>query len=433
MIQGILAFSFNLNPEDSGRINPEFEPIQLLFNEDSEFSENNYKELIQTDDIFGTFYQQITGFFGEKEEYSNLYVGTLKKTPYQIISYFRQVSDGSQFLTISIFDLDDEIELFKDIIKDMASRLDDIYEKLAYAEKQNNLEKITNLNIRLKNEIKFAIFQIDRLSNLDKIQKVALIYNNELRLKVLEILRKYPVSREKLKRELQKKDPQVNLDILLRPFTELNIIKRDWIKGERDKKTGKITGRGEYLFLVKDLMLTRVPPQNILDRLEESSPQLYEPYKRRVDEFFAQYDPFEESMEDKREIASMLLNPDIYDFFLLMRNQYYPVKKIPKIFSEFAVTEVLIENLKKLGILTVIEDVAIDYKGKEDEGEGEEKKEEEEGEDWLLLLTDIKPITIFPEYLLKNIREAYKFTINYQVAKKAYDILETSYNEQIEF
>lgn len=431
MIQGIIAFKFSLNEEESGRINPEFEPIQLQFNEDSEYSEKNYDKLLHTDDIFGTFYQQITGLFGEKKEYSNIYVGNLKETPYQIISYFKQVSDGSQYLTISVFDLDDEIELFKEIITDMASRLDDIYEKLSLAESKNDLEKITNLNIRLKNEIKFAIFQIDRLSNLDKIQKVALIYNNDLRLKTLEMLRKYPLSREKLKKELQKIDPQVNLDILLRPLVELNIVKRDWIKGERDKKTGKIQGRGEYLFLVKDIMLTRVPRQNILDRLEESSPQLYEPYKQKVDEFFSQYDPFEEPMEDKKEIASMLLNPDIYDFFLLMQNQYYPVKKIPKIFSEFAVTEVLIENLKELGILTVIEDVAIEYKGKKEE-EGEEK-EEEEGEDWLLLLTDIKPITIFPEYLLKNIREAYKFTINYQVARKAYDILETSYNEQIEF
>ncbi|TFF97303.1 MAG: hypothetical protein EU547_04705 [Promethearchaeota archaeon] len=431
MIQSIIAFSFNLNPEESGRINPEFEPIQLQFNEDSEYSENNYEKLLDTNDIFGTFYQQITGLYQDKEEFSNLYVGNLKKTPYQIISYFKQVSDGSQYLTISVFDLDDEVELFKEIIGDMATRLDDIYEKLSFAKSQNDLEKITNLNIRLKNEIKFAIFQIDRLSNLDKIQKVALIYNSKLRLKILEILRKYPISRDKLKTDLQKIDPQVNLDILLRPLVELNIVKRDWIKGERDKKTGKIQGRGEYLFLVKDIMLARVPRQKILDRLEEASPQLYEPYKRKVDKFFAEYDPFKESMEDKIEIASMLLNPDIYDFFLLMQNQYYPVKKIPKIFSEFAVTEVLIENLKELGILTVIEDVAIEYKGKE-EGESEEE-EEEEGEDWLLLLTDIKPITIFPEYLLRNIREAYKFTINYQVAKKAYDILETSYNEQIEF
>lgn len=413
MIQGILTFKFELNEQDTGEINPEFEPIQLQFREDSEFGEANYQSMLVKNDIFATYYQQITGLFGRTYEYSNIYFGTLKETPFQIISYFKQVSDGSQYLTISVFDLDDEIDLFRDIITDMAERLDDIYEKLSLAQKNRELEKITNLNIRLKNELKFAIFQVDRLSNLDNIQKVALIYNNKLRMTILDQLREFPVSRERMKKELQKMNPTFNLDILLRPLTELNLIRRDWIKGERDDATGQIKNRGEYLFLIKDIMLARTPSQTTLESLQTTKPNLYNLYKKKVDEYFASYDPFKESMEDKQKLASMLLNPDIYDFFLLMRNHYYPTKKIPKIFSEFAVTEVLIKNLMDLGILTQIED--------------------EEGEEWILLLTDLKPITIFPEYLLPKIREAYKFTINYQVAKKAYDLLEVTYPEKVEF
>jgi len=413
MIQGILSFSFNLNEQETGEINPEFEPIQLQFREDSEFGESNYQKMLIENDIFATYYQQITGLFGRKYEYSNIYFGTLKETPYQIISYFKQVSDGSQYLTISIFDLDDEIELFRDIITDMTDRLDGLFEKLSLAREKKQLEKITNLNIRLKNELKFAIFQVDRLSNLDNIQKVALIYNNKLRLEILDQLREFPIARERLKQKLQNINPTFNLDILLRPLSELNIIRRDWIKGERDEETGQIKNRGEYIFLIKDIMLVRTPSQSTLDSLEETKPNLYNIYKKKVDKYFAQYDPFKEPMEDKQKVASLLLNPDIYDFFLLMKNHYYPTKKIPKIFSEFAVTEVLIKNLTDLGILTQIED--------------------KEGEEWILLLTDLKPITIFPEYLLPKIREAYKFTINYQVAKKAYDLLEVTYPEKVEF
>jgi hypothetical protein len=413
MIQGILSFAFNLNEQETGEINPEFEPIQLQFREDSEFGEENYQNLLVENDIFATYYQQITGLFGRSYEFSNIYIGTLKQTPYQIISYFKQVSDGSQYLTISIFDLDDEIELFKDIITDMAERLDEIFEKLSFARKNRQLEKITNLNIRLKNELKFAIFQVDRLSNLDNIQKVALIYNNDLRLAILDQLREFPISRERLKKSLQKINPTFNLDILLRPLTELNLVRRDWIKGERDDETGQIKNRGEYLFLIKDIMLARIPSQTTLDNLKDTKPNLYNLYKKKVDNYFATYDPFKEPVADKKKVASMLLNPDIYDFFLLMQNHYYPTKKIPKIFSEFAVTEVLIKNLKDLGILTQIED--------------------KEGEEWILLLTDLKPLTIFPEYLLPKIREAFKFTINYQVAKKAYDLLEVTYNEKVEF
>ncbi len=413
MIQGILSFSFNLNEKPSGEIDPEFDPIQLQFREDSEFGESNYQDMLIKNDIFATYYQQITGLFRRKYDYSNVYFGTLKETPFQIISYFKQVSDGSQYLTISIFDLDDEIELFRDIITDMTERLDDLFEKLSLAREKKQLEKLTNLNIRLKNELKFAIFQVDRLSNLDNVQKVALIYNNKLRIEILDQLREFPISREHLKRKLQNVNPTFNLDILLRPLSELNVIRRDWIKGERDDETGQIKNRGEYIFLIKDIMLVRTPSQTTLDSLQESKPNLYNIYKQKVDEYFAQYDPFKEPLEDKQKVASLMLNPDIYDFFLLMRNHYYPTKKIPKIFSEFAVTEVLIKNLTDLGILTQIED--------------------DEGEEWILLLTDVKPITIFPEYLLPKIREAYKFTINYQVAKKAYDLLEVTYPEKVEF
>jgi len=412
VLQGILSFSFNLNEKETGEIEPEFKPIQLVFAE-KKYDETNYSELLVENDIFATFYQHTTGLFGVKYDYSNFYTGQLKETPYQIISYFKQVADGSQFLTISIFDLDDEIELFEEIIKDTGSRLNDVFEKLAKARKSKNLEKITNLNIRLKNELKFAMFQVDRLSNLDNLQKVALIYNSDLRLEILDMLRDFPKSKDYIKNKIQKLKPTVNLDVLLRPLSELNLIRRDWIQGEKDEETGQIKNQGEYLFLVKDLMLVRMPNENLLNHLEEQESNLFKLYKERITEYFSNYDPFEETLEDKQEIASMLLNPDVYDFFLLMRNNYYPKDKIPKIFSEFAVTEVLINNLKDLDILTEIKD--------------------DEGREWFLLLTDIKPLTIFPEYLLPKIREAYKFSINYQVAKKAYDLLELTYPEKLEF
>jgi hypothetical protein len=412
VIQGILAFSFNLNEKESGEIEPEFKPIQLVFTE-KKYDETNYSELLVENDIFATFYQHTTGLFGVKYDYSNFYTGKLKETPYQIISYFKQVSDGSQFLTISIFDLDDEIELFEDIIRDTSTRLTDVYDKLAKARKSKNLEEITNMNIRLKNELKFAMFQVDRLSNLDNIQKVALIYNSKLRLEILDMLRDFPKSRDYIKDKIQKLKPTANLDVLLRPLVELNLIRRDWIRGEKDEETGQIKNQGEYIFLVKDIMLVRVPNENLLSHLEEQESNIYELYKDKITEYFSKYDPFEEPIEDKQEIASMLLNPDVYDFFLLMQNNYYPKDKIPKIFSEFAVTEVLINNLKDLDILTEIKD--------------------DEGREWFLLLTDVKPLTIFPEYMLPKIREAYKFSINYQVAKKAYDLLELTYPEKVEF
>ena len=417
MIQGILTFQFKINQKETGEIEPEFEPIQLEFRDET-YNEDNYAILIAENDIFATFYQHTTGLFGVKYSYSNFYTGRLKETPYQIISYFKQSADGSQFLAISIFELDDEIELFEDLIKEMGNRLDKIFDKLTRAKSSKQVSLISNINIRLKNEVKFTIFQVDRLSNLDKLQKVSLIFNSVERMKILELLRDRPISKREMKDILEKFKSTPNVDILLRPFLELNLIRRDWIKGEKDKKTGEIKHQGEYLFLVKDILMARIPNENLLNHFKETKNELLPEYKQRVIDFFSNYDPYTQPVEETKKLASIMLNPDVYDFFVLMRHNHYPLDKIPKIFSEFAVTEILLDDLKDLNIITEIKD---------------DKKRS-----WILLLTDIKPLIIFPEYLLPKIREAFKNqetdgAITYEIAKKALTLLEITYPEKVTF
>jgi hypothetical protein len=417
VIQGILTFQFKINQKETGEIEPEFEPIQLIFQEDK-FDEDDFSELIVENDIFAIFYQHTTGLFEVKYSYSNFYEGRLKDTPYQVLSYFKQVADGTQYLAISIFELDDELAIFEDLIKGMGNRLDVIFDKLTRARNSKQLSLIENINIRLKNEIKFTIFQVERLSNLDKLQKVALIYNSNERLKILDLLRESPISKKEMKSILEKMTSTANVDILLQPFLELNIIRRDWIKGEKDKKTGEVTHQGEYLFLVKDMIISRIPNENLLNHFKDTKNELLPLYKQKVVDFFANYDPFTQPIEETKKLASILLNPDVYDFFVLMRHNHYPLDKIPKIFSEFAVTEILLDDLKKLNIITEVTD-------------NNDRK-------WICLLTDIKPLIIFPEYLLPKIRAAYTNqdtdgAITYEIARKALSLLEITYPEKVVF
>ena len=417
MIQAILTFEFKINQKDTGEIEPEFEPMQLIFRDEST-DEEIVSELLTENDLFAIFYQHTTGLSSVRYSYSNFYTGHLKETAYQVISYFKQVADGTQYLAISIFELDDEIEIFEDLIKQLGNRLDSVLDKLTRARNSKQLSIIENLNIRLKNEMKFTIFQVDRLSNLDKLQKVALIYNSDERLKILEILRESPISKKNLKKSLQKMTTVVNIDILLQPFLELNIVRRDWIIGEKDRKTGEIKHQGEYIFLVKDIILARVPNENLLNHFKETKSELLATYGQKVIKFFNEYDPYTQKLEDIKKLAAILLNPDIYDFFVLMKHNHYPLDKIPKIFSEFAVTDILLEDLKNLNVITEI----IGDKGRK----------------WICLLTDIKPLIIFPEFLLPKIRAAYKNKdtdgdITYQIAKKALSLLEITYPEKVEF
>ena len=424
MIQGILTFQFKLNQnETTGEIDPQFSPIQLVFS-NNKFDENDFSGLIEENDIFGNFYQHTVGIFSQKYGFSNFYTGRLKETPYQVFSYFKQLADGTQYLTISLFELDDEIELFEDLIKEMAGRLDTIYEKFTKASNTRQLDLISNVNIRLKNELKYTIFQVERLSKLDKLQKVALIYNSNERLKIIETLRERPASKAEIKGIVEKMKPTVNIDILLRPLLELNLVRRDWIKGVKDRKTGVITNQGEYVFLIKDIIFSRVPNENLLKHFKETNNDLLPLFRQKSVDYFTNYDPYEEPIENTIKLASILLNPDVYDFFVLMRSNHYPLDKIPKIFSEFAVTEILLDNLKKLNVITEIKD--------------------ENKRSWICLLTDIKPLTIFPEYLLPKIREAYRKgeeeeegekegKITYEIAKKALNLLEVSYPEKVTF
>ena len=419
MIQGILTFQFNLNQDETtGEINPEFAPIQLVFS-DKKFTENDFSGLIMENDIFANFYTHTVGIFGMKYGFSGYYTGHLKETPYQVYSYFKQLADGTQYLTISLFELDDEIELFEDLIKDMGKRLDTIYEKLTKASNTRQLDLISNVNVRLKNELKYTIFQIERLSQLDKLQKVALIYNSNERLKILEVLRERPLAKSEIKTTIENLKPTVNIDILLRPFLELNLVRRDWIKGEKDKKTGVITNQGEYVFLVKDILFSRIPNENLLKHFKETNNDLLPFFKQKSLDFFKDYDPYEEPIENTKKLATILLNPDVYDFFILMRSNHYPLDKIPKIFSEFAVTEILLDNLKKLNVITEIKD--------------------QNKRSWICLMTDIKPLTVFPEYLLPKIREAFwkedeeEGKITYEIAKKALNLLEVSFPEKVTF
>ncbi|MGQ4873908.1 MAG: hypothetical protein ACP6IY_07555 [Promethearchaeia archaeon] len=418
MIQAILSYQFVLNQKETGEIEPEFKPIKLIFKtlDGQNYTKENYSELINQNDIFAIFYQHTTGIYGVSGAYGNFYMGRLKKTPYQVVSYFRQEEDRSQFLTISIFDLDDEVEIYEDLIKSMAKKLDVLFETLVKANQSRNVSLITNVLNRIEDELRLTIFQVERLSNLDKLQKAALIFNSPERMEILNTLRKAPISKREMKNKLERIKPNANVDILIEPFLELNLIRRDWIKGERDKRTGKMLNQGEYLFLTKDIILAKVPHDKLLEHLREKDPKsaLYLNYYQQVIDYFSNYDPLKQTDEDLKKIASVLLNPDMYDFFNLLKGNYYPLDKIPKILSEWADHEEIVDTLTELKIATIVKD--------------------EKDRKWIMLLCDIKPLIIFPEYILPLIREAYqKKELTKEIAKKAYDLLEVSYPEKVEF
>ena len=81
---------------------------------------------------------------------------------------------------------------------------------------------------------------MERLSNLSKLQKVGLIFSTPERVRTLELLREGPISRKSLTNELEKIKDNPNINLILTPFLELNLVY-------------VATGRGERMIRSKEL------------------------------------------------------------------------------------------------------------------------------------------------------------------------------------
>ncbi|MHA1148857.1 MAG: hypothetical protein ACTSR8_11525 [Promethearchaeota archaeon] len=419
MLQGIFTLQYILNEIEPGKFDPKFEPLALVLDR-SKYKNVSYKEVITEQDLFALYYHHTIGDFRklvkEVNELDDFYFGRLMDTDFQVISYFRHELDGSQYLTLLIFDLYDDIELFEHIIQNNAARIKVVIQTLVRAKNAKQIQLIAELKEQLESELKFTKFQVERVFNLDPIQKSALIFRDKRRYKILELLRERPLSKQFLIEKLYEIDSNINVDLLLEVFFELNIIRRDWIKGKKDLVTGLVKNQGEYLFLIKDILLSRWVNEKILKKLKDSKNYLYEKYHNELTEVLSSYDPLKISFNDNQILTNLLLDPDVYDFIKLLRANFYPLDKLPKILSEWADLRSILLELKKARIITILAD--------------------EEGKEWVVLLTDIKPLAIFPEFLLIKLRNSIKKndkSLTHEIKKKAIDLLEVTYPEKIEF
>ena len=147
---------------------------------------------------------------------------------------------------------------------------------------------------------------------------------------------------------------------MLRPFLDLNILRRDWAKGTRDKKTGILDGQGEYFFLTKDIYLVRKPPSKIIENMKEKG-EYGQLYLEKVRNYYATYDPFTTYRDDGPLLGKFLLNPDVYDLISLLSNQSYMKDKMPKILSTFSKPEELIQSLLDANVLTIVTKAIISF------------------------------------------------------------------------
>ncbi len=344
---------------------------------------------IGTQDMMRVFYNHITG--AEKQIDVVLRLPSMESS---IASHFTGVESKLPYMINVILELGEDPEMFGNVITRINSEVMDILKKLDEKGAQP-LEIYDELDEYFKRML--DLFQ--RLGNLSKEQKVAQIYSNPKGHQIMGLLQDGPISKKELRYSLEKNLNQVitNLELTLDPYTETEIIKEDWIEGDRD----------QYLFLMKDFTIMRAPATKIVEKARKNKPTpgVAKEYLKQVKEFFSTYKP---TYEDGMKISVILMHPDMYDVLRLFSFDSHNYKKIPPGYGGPEMKKI-IDLLIQEKILTMIT-----------EGKSE----------WVMLLSDVDVALFFPEYLLEKIRIALKAgKIKKQAAIKHLNLLEKSYSK----
>ncbi len=307
----------------------------------------------------------------------SLMVGSLN-----IASYYTGPEKG--FYILLLLNLDDDPDSFEEGLIDISRIILGSIEDDAY------LQMIPSLFQRL------SVYP-----TLSTEQQLAITYQDEIKRMIIKRLRdEGVVSKSELMIWLKDRYKQGFIDVegVLMELIKREIVKEASVKGMPS----------ELIFLIKDVVLMRVPPVKILkDPSDRGLPtQLVENYKTDARNFFKNYRPSE---GDNLRVLDILTNPQVYETLRLLRSAVVTKKDLAKLRKKGV--EDLDDVLKMLWDTQMIQ-VFQDDKGNE----------------YFALLSDFHLDLIFPKYLMNVIKTVYNQKSKAdQVLIEYLTVLENSY------
>ena len=238
---------------------------------------------------------------------------------------------------------------------------------------------------------------------LNNEQRLAITYQDEIKRLIINRLRdEGVVSKSELMVWLKDKYKQgfVDLEGILLELVKREIVKETSVKGMPS----------ELIFLIKDILVLRIPPEKILeDPSSRGLPsQLVNDYNLQVKQFFQSYRPSE---ADNLRIIDKLINPQIYEIMRLLRTAI--------------VTRNELEKLRKKGV----EDLDDALKQLWDTKLVQVFQDAREVE-YYALLSDFYIDLIFPKYLLNTIKNVHEQKSKSDIVLLEYlTVLENSYTD----
>ncbi len=286
----------------------------------------------------------------------SLMVGSLN-----VASYYTGVDTG--YYIILLLSLEDDPDLYEGGLADVSRQI------IANIEEESFLNLIP------------SIFQ--RLSVYPKLndeQRLAIVYQDEIKRLIINRLRdEGAISKSELIVWLKDRYRQgfVDLDAIVMSLIKSDLIKETSVKGMPS----------ELIFLIHDILITRVPPIELLaNPADKGLPSnLANDYTIESRKFFQGYKPDE---EDNLSLIELLIDPQVYESLKLLR--------------QAIVTRNDLEKLKKKGV----DDV--DYVLKKLwSSRMIQVFQDDRGNEYYALLSDFYIEKFFPKYLLNIIRREY--------------------------
>nr|MDO8086518.1 hypothetical protein [Candidatus Sigynarchaeum springense] len=254
---------------------------------------------------------------------------------------------------------------------------------------------------------------IDNFSFLEPLtdeQRVAALYNSEARGFILQKLAERPCSRNELEVWLRDEFDITAIDLqgLLVPFVKMGIIKQSY-EAPKGKKRKEL-----YYFLIKDVYLFRIPPKKIIDAVKKGKIEYLDGgYYDEVKDFFEEY---ELTPGEISKLGVLLAIPNLYKIVTLLREEVYEMDELRIDFLEQF--NYMPSNFAYLLKLLEKSDIVKIYK----KGSGNKKI--------IVLKSDIQFQFFFPEYLVDNIRKAWRENvIDKGIALKHLTLLRDEYLE----
>jgi hypothetical protein len=211
-------------------------------------------------------------------------------------------------------------------------------------------------------------------------QRLALTYQDEVKRMIIKRLKdEGVVSKSELMIWLKDKYKQgfVDVDGILMELIKREIIKEASVKGMPS----------ELIFLIKDVIIMRIPPVNVISNPADRGlpSQLVESYRTEVKRFFQTYQPTE---GDNLRVIDVLTNPQVFETLRLLRASVVTRNDLEKLRKKGV--EDLDDVLKKLWDTQIVQvfrdDRNIEY---------------------YALISDFYLELMFPKYLMNVIKTIY--------------------------